>query len=64
MDEFKLKLLLASLRITCRYFQDDEQVCELSVLHWQEDVDDCHIACNCNGDINHCDLPKKFQAYL
>ena len=60
-DYFKLKLLLSCLRITCRYFTGDEQVCGLSELG---DFETCHIACNCDGDINQCDLPEKFQANL
>ena len=60
-DSSKLKLLLSCLRITCRYFAGDEQVCGLSELG---DFETCHIACNCDGDINECDLPDKFQVSL
>lgn len=60
-DSFKLKLLLSCLRITCRYYQGDEEECELPELG---DFEECHIACNCGGDINECDLPEKFQANL
>ena len=60
-DSFKLKLLLACLRITCRYFIDDERVCGLSELGNHETW---HITCNCDGDINQCDLPDKFQVNL
>ena len=62
-DSFKLKLLLACLRITCHYFQGDEEVCELSELS-PGAFSEYHIACNCDGDINKCDLPDKFQACL
>jgi len=61
-DSFKLKLLLSCLRITCRYFEGDEEECELSRLCGFSE--DCHIACNCDGDISQCDLPEKFQANL
>ncbi len=60
-DSFKLKLLLSCLRITCRYFDGDEQVCGLSELG---DFSTCHIACNCNGELDRCDLPEKFQTKL
>ena len=63
-DSFKLKLLLAGLRITCRYFTGDEEECGLSEVGVKGIFDDCHIACNCDGDINQCDLPEKFQANL
>ena len=65
-DSFKLKLLLSCLRITCRYYEGDEEECGLSAEHIpQNTIDfDCHIACNCDGDINQCDLPDKFQACL
>ena len=58
-DSFKLKLLLSCLRITCRYFTGDEEECELS-----GDYEERHIACNCDGNINQCDLPDKFQKCL
>lgn len=58
-DSFKLRLLLSCLRITCRYFNGDEEECGAS-----EDYSECHIACNCDGNINQCDLPEKFQANL
>lgn len=60
-DSFKLRLLLSCLRITCRYFTGDEEGCLLSQLG---NYEDSHIACNCDGDINQCDLPDKFQAAL
>ena len=67
-DSFKLKLLLSCLRIICRYFEGDEQACGLSIEYYREadDVEDfeCHIACNCDGDINQCDLPEKFRRCL
>lgn len=65
-NEFKLSLLLDCLRITCKYFKGDEEVCELSEKYFSNDdsYPDCHVACNCNGDINRCDLPDKFQACL
>lgn len=49
------------MRITCRYFEGDELECELSIMG---DYSERHIACNCDGDINQCDLPEKFQAKL
>ncbi|KKN56278.1 hypothetical protein LCGC14_0574230 [marine sediment metagenome] len=58
---FKLKLLLSCLRITCRYFEGDEHQCGVSEKYWCEVSGDSHIACNCDGDINQCDLPEKFQ---
>lgn len=63
-DSFKLKLLLACLRITCRYFSGDEEECGLSKEYIPEDPEDYDgfLACNCDGDINGCDLPPKFQA--
>lgn len=63
---FQLQLLLDCLRITCKYFKGDEEVCELSENYESKDVEfpDCHIACNCNGDIKRCDLPDKFQVCL
>jgi hypothetical protein len=65
-DSFKLKLLLSCLRITCQYFKGDEDECGLSLEYIPKDAEDydCHIACNCDGDINQCDLPEKFQACL
>lgn len=63
-DSFKLRLLLASLRITCRYYRGDEYQCGVSEEYWHEVEGDSHIACNCDGDINKCDLPDKFQACL
>jgi hypothetical protein len=65
-DSFKLKLLLSCLRITCRYFNGDEYKCSLSLEYIPKDAEDyeCHIACNCDGDINQCDLPEKFQTNL
>ena len=65
-DSFKLKLLLSCLRITCRYFKGDEEVCELSEEYDAKDTEfpEYHIACNCDGDINQCDLPEKFQVNL
>lgn len=65
-DSFKLKLLLAGLRITCRYFKGDEDECGLSKTYIYKDPEDYdgHMTCNCDGDINQCDLPEKFQEYL
>ena len=66
-DSFKLKLLLSCLRITCRYFTGDEEVCSLSAEYVPKDdteYPEWYIACNCDGDINQCDLPEKFQAKL
>ncbi len=63
-DSFKLTLLLSCLRITCQYFKGDEEECGISEKHWDENVGDSHIACNCDGDINRCDLPENFQRYL
>jgi len=62
-NSFKLRLLLSCLRVTCRYFQGDEEVCKLSDEYTSKDDEypELHIACNCDGDINHCDLPEKFQ---
>ena len=60
-DSFKLHLLLDCLRITCRYHEGDEQICAISDT---SDFEDCHIACNCGGDIKRCDLPEKFQVCL
>ncbi len=60
-DSFPLKLLLSCLRITCRYFTGDEEVCGLSELGNHKT---CHIACNCNGELDRCDLPEKFQANI
>ena len=60
-DSFKLHLLLSCLRITCRYFTGDEEVCELSQTG---DFEECHVTCNCDGNINRCDLPEKFQMCL
>lgn len=68
--DMKLKILLACLRITCRYFQGDEEECKLAG-DWNykytdlgEDEYDTHRACNCDGDINECDLPEKFWSAL
>ena len=61
-DSFKLRLLLSCLRLTCRYFKGDEEVCEASES--AVDYSECHIAYNCDGDINQCDLPDKFQKCL
>ena len=67
-NDFKLQLLLSCLRITCRYFTEDEEVCKLSEKYVPHDTDliydDCHVVCNCDGDINRCDLPDKFQECL
>jgi len=65
-DSFKLRLLLSCLRITCRYYQGDEWECGLSNEYIPEDAEplECHMARNCDGDINQCDLPEKFQACL
>ncbi len=64
--DFKLELLLACLRITCRFFKGDEELCGLSEEYEVKDTEtpDCHIACNCDGDISQCDLPEKFQRCL
>ncbi len=66
--DFRLKLLLSSLRITCRYFKDDNEICELSEEYAPEqpadDESDWHRAYNCGGDINKCDLPDKFRDLL
>lgn len=63
---FKLKLLLSCLRITCRYYKDDEDECGLSETYISKDLEDydSHMTCNCDGDINKCDRPNKFQACL
>ena len=63
-DSFKLKLLLSCLRITCRYFGEDETECGLSEAYIPKDSEDYdgHMTCNCDGDITQCDLPEKFQA--
>ncbi len=65
-DSFKLNLLLACLRITCRYFKDDEDACGLSEDYNVKDTEDAewHMTCNCDGDIRKCDLPEKFQMCL
>ena len=69
-DGFKLKLLLSCLQITCCYFKGGEEVCGLSEKCVPEDTDiyhypySCHVACNCDGDIERCDLPDKFQVCL
>jgi len=58
--EFRFQLLLNAVPVGCRYFTGDEEVYKLS-----EDCDsDCHVACNCDGDINRCDLPEEFQNCL
>ena len=68
MDDFKLNLLLSCLRITCKYFKGDEEICGISESYISDsrDVDqyECHITCNCDGDIGKCDLPEKFQRCL
>ena len=65
-DSFKLKLLLSCLRITCRYFERDESECGLSKTYIPKDPEDYdgHMTCNCNGELDRCDLPEKFQADL
>ena len=65
-DYFKLILLLNCLRITCRYYQGDEEECGLSENYPNEDgaFFECHMTCNCDGDIVKCDLPEKFRACL
>jgi len=65
-DSFKLRLLLSCLRITCRYFQGDENECGLSDEYIPKEDEDMgwHVACNCDGDISRCDLPEKFQRCL
>jgi len=65
-DSFKLKLLLSCLRITCRYFQGDEEVCGLSEEYNTKatEYSEWHVACNCDGNISRCDLPEKFQMCL
>ena len=66
-DSFKLKLLLSCLRITCRYFKGDEAVCGLSEEYASsKDIEypEWHVACNCDGNINQCDLPEKFRRCL
>ena len=61
-NDFKLKLLLDGLRVTCCYFTGDEEVCKVSEMgSFVHDDDSCHVTCNCNGDINQCDLPERFQ---
>ena len=60
-DSFKLALLLSCLRITCKYFEGDEYECGVSNKYWDKVNGDVHLACNCNGEIDRCDLPVKFQ---
>ena len=65
-DSFKLKLLLSCLRITCRYYKGDELECSLSdeYIPKEGEEPEWHFAYNCDGDINKCDLPEKFQMCL
>lgn len=64
--EFKFRLLLKTIPVTCRYFTGDGQMCEVTGDYIPEDPRDyqCHVACNCYGDINKCDLPEKYDCYL
>lgn len=57
MDK-KLTILLETLRIICKYYTRDDEVCLKSEDKFE---DECHIACNCEGDINYCDLPDKYM---
>lgn len=52
-SEFKLQILIENLRIKCRYYTGDEEVCE---KFGYLDNGACFPACNCYGDINKCDL--------
>jgi hypothetical protein len=61
-NEFILKLLLSHLRLRCRYFTGDEEICTLSEKGITDH--DVHVACNCDGDISRCDLPEKFRGNL
>ena len=65
-NSFKLGLLLDCLQITCRHFKGDEEVCCLSEKYFSDGTEypDCHVACNCNGRIECCDLPEKFHVCL
>ena len=65
-DSFKIDLLLSCLRITCRYYKDDEDACSLSEEYDAKDEEypEWHMTCNCDGDIRKCDLPEKFQVCL
>ena len=65
-NSFVLRLLLSCLRITCRYFSGDEDICGLSEKYNAKDTEftEYHTTCNCDGDIDKCDLPNKFQVRL
>lgn len=58
---FKLRLLLSGLRVTCCYFTGDAEVCKLSE---KGPFDGCWCACNCDGNTDQCDLPKEFHVNL
>lgn len=62
--EFQLKLLLSSLRINCKFFDGYGKPCRLSEQHNFETDLGVHFVCNCNGDIDDCGLPEKFQNLL
>ena len=62
--EFKFKLLYQTIgRPYCKYFAGDERMCLLSENYRSDDEEEMqwHIALNCYGDINICDLPEKFR---
>ena len=63
-DSIKLCLLLNSLRITCRYFKGDEEICGASEYGSDTFDGEGHVACNCDGNIDRCDLPEKFHRNL
>ena len=61
--EFKFRLLLRALRVTCRFFEGRTKACKLSNIY-DEDVNelaDGHLTDNCYGQIDKCDLPEKYQ---
>lgn len=52
-QEFKLSILYETLNVTCRYYQDDEEIClKFGFL----DNDASFPTCNCDGKISECDL--------
>lgn len=64
--EFKVRLLLQAIPVKCPYFQGDMDACKLSD-YYDDDTNawaDGYMTCNCDGKIDMCDLPEKYQRQL
>lgn len=54
--EFKLRLLLEALPVSCCYFVGYGHDCRFT-----EFDNPCHTTYNCNGKIIECDLPDNYR---